>query len=742
MDVMVYETQKWLNNKYSGDPRYIALDLSEDGGVRGQTGWTTIYALTRALQIELGIAETADNFGPSTQALFQQRFPNGISQQADGASATSNIYGIIQGALWCKGYSTGASTITEHFYGGTGDAIKELKRDMGLGVVTSVVTLNVMKALLSMDQFRTLTDYGGTALMSSIQRRLNEKYEDYIGIIPTDGLYGRAMNLALIKVLQCLEGYSVEDATGNFGDGTKANIIILPDENNPDAIQLFRYCMICNGYIVGTGTAWDAELESQVRKFQNDYVLTETGKGDLDTWMSLLLSKGNTDRSAIGCDCSEILDDSKAKALFRAGYRYVGRYLTGTVGYDERPKNLTRTELKAIFDAGLRVFAIFQEGVPSLSRYTYQKGLEDGVKAIKAARELGIPENEIIYFAIDYDVMDGEIASTVKPYFQGIRYSVGCYYFKYRVGIYGARNVCSRICNAGLAESSFVSDMSTGFSGNMGYPIPSNWAFDQFHEYMFYYTSGAFALDKDAVSGRYLGFDHVMTEAETVIPSPTDQDYLNAGMEVVDALGLGIEPPLNLVLGVSFEVDFVGFKVSYEIGREPSFESLPIIPWQVFEIEDGKLPDPIFEATLNVFDSLDVNIKAQCGMDGAELNIELAEAIKNGTLSTGVRLDQEGNLEFYYRAEKILWTNADGDVQFIDYVLIKYTFKRYVNPGDGEPAVEYDYSSIDWEAVGDVAAQGIRILVVCALMAGLVYVTGGSAILSGEVILGALPSFI
>ena len=51
---------------------------------------------------------------------------------------------------------------------------------------------------------------------------------------------------------------------------------------------------------------------------------------------------------------------------------------------------------------------------------------------------------------------------------------------KYRLGIYGSRNVCTRVCNAGYACSSFVSDMSTGFSGNLGFTIPNNWAFDQF----------------------------------------------------------------------------------------------------------------------------------------------------------------------------------------------------------------------------------------------------------------------
>lgn len=60
-DQMVLQTQQWLNKTYGNDPRFKKINPD------GRTGWPTIYALTRALQIELGIQSTADNFGPSTQ---------------------------------------------------------------------------------------------------------------------------------------------------------------------------------------------------------------------------------------------------------------------------------------------------------------------------------------------------------------------------------------------------------------------------------------------------------------------------------------------------------------------------------------------------------------------------------------------------------------------------------------------------------------------------------------------------
>ena len=56
----------------------------------------------------------------------------------------------------------------------------------------------------------------------------------------------------------------------------------------------------------------------------------------------------------------------------------------------------------------------------------------------------------------------------------------------------------------GYADTSFVADMSTGFSCNLGYPIPSNWAFDQFYEESLL-SKPSFAIDKDAYSGRDTG---------------------------------------------------------------------------------------------------------------------------------------------------------------------------------------------------------------------------------------------
>lgn len=55
-DPYVLNVQRWVNNTYREKTGYTEIPET------GNTGWTTIYALLHALQIELGITATADNF--------------------------------------------------------------------------------------------------------------------------------------------------------------------------------------------------------------------------------------------------------------------------------------------------------------------------------------------------------------------------------------------------------------------------------------------------------------------------------------------------------------------------------------------------------------------------------------------------------------------------------------------------------------------------------------------------------
>lgn len=539
IDEMVLLTQKWLNQEYG--------NVSGFGSVteNGKTGWNVIYGLTRALQHELGITELADNFGPSTKALYAK---NPLRRQDN---VKDRKFAILQGALWCKGYNpgyylkedpdTGKVSFEEIFNARVEEAVISLKTDAGFINPDGVVTPNVMKALLSMDSFKLLSAYyGGTYEVRSMQQKFNRTYEDYIGaLIPCDGVYGRSTSKALVYALQAEEGMPVGTATGNFGAKTQELCPQIPYVRNSSAakdyngnyytdaklaeiIGLVQFGLFLNGFGDGIfDRRFNPVTQQAVLDFQAHYALPRTGKVNLDTWMSLFISSGNPKRSAIAADCATILNAAKAKTLYDNGYRYIGRYLTGTYG-GGISKALTVTEAKTILRAGLRFFPIYQTSSNKVEYFTPEKGVSDAQSAIEAADNLGLPADTIIYFAVDFDAMDYQITGSVIPYFEKVYDEVSK--SSYKVGVYGARNVCTRVSNAGYACSSFVGDMSTGFSGNLGFKIPDNWAFSQFANLegsnALGTGDGRIGIDKNAFSGRDQGVSMLRSAKKAIYVLP------------------------------------------------------------------------------------------------------------------------------------------------------------------------------------------------------------------------------
>ncbi|SDY48147.1 glycoside hydrolase domain-containing protein [Lachnobacterium bovis] len=565
MDKMVLETQKWLNNTYGKDSRYTRVEEN------GHTGRNTINGLIIALQIELGIQETAPNFGAGTTRKFNERYPNGVKQQSDGDKKTSNVYSIIQGSLWCKGYSTG-NHITQNFYDGTGKAIKGIKKDMGIGG-DSTVTVDVMKALLSMQQFVLLKNYGGKEIVRSIQQTINQKHRNYTGIIPCDGLYGREMNTALIKILQSLEGFSVEEATGYFGNGTKSRLKKINSSNvtsYEEWVWLAKAALNCIGYNCVQNYLWDEKFETQLSSFQKEYKISNTKILDTDTWMELLTSKGNPNRKAQACDTRFEVTAQLLNKLKTDGYEIVGRYLTGGSF-----KEIREGELNRIVSGGLKYFPIFQENGRDISEYTYLNGLEHGKKASEAALAKGVPTT-VIYFAVDMDVYDYQVDTHIIPYFKGINETIDP---RYSVGIYSSRNVCTRIAEIGYSVSSFVSDMSTGFSGNLGFPIPKNWNYDQFHEIQGY--GGSWDLDKVAYSGRVEPCNKVLPKEEYRAEEATFINWVKVTEK--DCL-----KNFNNVMQPWYGYSFVTGRAILEYLRKPTYwEDSYIGLWKIYTPETG-----------------------------------------------------------------------------------------------------------------------------------------------------------
>ena len=515
MDQNVKNAQRYLNAMFGGHSEWVELEEN------GNTGSLMMEGLIRAFQINNGISPATGSVGPRTIAKMKV-LP--IMERMDPDGDTSVNAALVQAALFAKGYNAGG--ITGIFYNAGVRAVRELQSDAGL-FVTGTVNWKVWAGLFSMNWFKKVSS--GDETVRLIQRQLNSEWSDIIGVGPCDGVASRQTILSLVGALQAAEGVTyelIDDLNElNFGPSTTRNFpgVLRNGQNGGNYTKfnkLVQYGLYFNGYNPGRfDGVFDGQTENQVRAFQEFYALLGTGRvteGEVNvsTMKSLLTSKGDTERSAKACDCATVLNRQQALDLKAAGYTHVGRYLTGSVGSAHIPKALTLDEVANIQAAGLSVFTLYQDGGYYLEYFQNKnQGSSDALTAINAAEKIGLPQGATIYFAVDFDAYEYQIDDYIIPYFQMINLIFNTEVNKksYRVGVYGARLICSKVSNNGLATYSFVGDMSTGFSGNLGYPIPNNWAFDQFYEKDFS-SSPSFPIDKDAYSGRDKGaskFDKV-----------------------------------------------------------------------------------------------------------------------------------------------------------------------------------------------------------------------------------------
>ncbi|WP_441246991.1 glycoside hydrolase domain-containing protein [Kitasatospora sp. McL0602] len=496
-DEMVRLAQNFVNTTYNNGATLGISKLPEDGA----TGWTTMYALTRALQYELGITALSNSFGPTTLSTLQAKYP----RLDDAAAPSKTLCRIVQAALYCKGYDGGE--IDGSYNARVKAAVTKLKLHMGLDAAYPGSSLEpkVVKALLTMDAYVTIG--GGTDSVRAIQRWLNSRYvnrRDFF-VIPCDGHHSRDVAKSMLFAIQYEIGMADGTANGAFGPGTQAGLkarTLSVGSGGPWA-QLFTAAMILNRRAVPFGD-FTGEVKSGVESFQSFVKLPVTGLGDFQTWASLLVSYGDQSRPGTACDGVTAVTPARAQALKDAGYQYVGRYLFNPSSTSLPEKQIQPGELDTIKRYGLRCFPIFQTWSRSADYFSYNQGTADAFKAIEWAQYHGFKPGTIIYFAVDYDAMDGEVTDYVVPHFRGVMRTVG-ENSSYGVGVYGPRNVCQRVADAGFAATSFVSDMSSGFSGNLGYPMPTNWAFDQIATVAVGSGTGAIEIDRNVASGRDLG---------------------------------------------------------------------------------------------------------------------------------------------------------------------------------------------------------------------------------------------
>jgi len=502
-DIYIYAAELWYNATYASIPGYVKCPEF------GKTGWSTVLCLTQGLQHELGISPTVQNFGVTT--FDAVTFRNKLPKNEDN----TNLVRLYNATLWCKGYF--ASTDQSHWDDNAQSSLVKFYSDAGLSYSSMAQSMwpNVCRAMFRMDQFKQIPQGNNTT--RHVQQWLNSHYVAGIGVpgmglVPCDGWYSRDVQQGIMKALQYELGIPLASITGNFGPMTQA---ALKDKSTQTLTGSLRYLfrMTCffnsptysaSGAVPLDYLPSDMDTDTNtpthvawLQAFQSFSQLSITGTNDYRTWAQLLVSVGDSERPATGCDCITEITAARGTQLKAAGYQIIGRYLDEDLGPSDPHylgKALKPGEPQTILNCGLRFFPIFQYSGRNLSNFTYASGLSQGQRAHDTALGYRIPAGTCIYFGVDYDALDDDIDSNIKPYFQGVRDGLSQRGSRYEFGVYGSRNICSRVSKEVGAKWSFVSGMSWGFSGNLGYPLPENWVFNQIKEFAF---QGSFDLDND-----------------------------------------------------------------------------------------------------------------------------------------------------------------------------------------------------------------------------------------------------
>ena len=666
MDTMVLATQKWLNKTYGSVANYKQVPET------GNTGWPTIYGLIRGVQHELGIAlqDGSPAFGEATSAAFDAKVVPNLKK-----GYKSNFVYLIQGAFWAKGISPEEFTGTYSSY--TESAIKSLQSDAGIPT-TGVLDSQLAQALFDMSAFVLVS--GGDGNVRQMQQYLNANYRQYTGILPTDGIYQRATNTALIY------GVQVELGLGNIANGFWGPTTISTYNNSFHSglstkiiklIQMALYVNMRESLTVSgdKNLTFSGILDSNTKYiiglFQKFMELDPVTLNSPDsfTMYSLMLSSGSPNRTFWGADTAYQLSDDMVKDLKNYEINYVGRYLTGTFGNPKvgpvLDKSLTRSEAESIIKSGMNLVPIYQDNNPNLEYFSYSQGTLDASIALQTAANLGIPNASTLYFAIDMDMTDDEITAYAIPYFKGILAVIdgNKYTSYYLAGVYGTRNVSSRLYHELGVKFSYVSNMSTGYSGNLGYSQPLNWSFDQFFEDQTGVGSVP-AIDRVAVSHLDEGVNHLVNPVKNGWIDGTTwaivKKYISNG-----TLKVGY-PEINILTN-----QFLSISISYETNYTlKSDNSLGVIPQ--FKINtDGKLSSSFsqyFSGKLGPLSATSLESSANslvAGIQGGQMEVGF-EAKANGKFEITLAIsathveDVEGSILFHITMNTTPLSSYDG----------------------------------------------------------------------------------
>jgi peptidoglycan hydrolase-like protein with peptidoglycan-binding domain len=209
---------------------------------------------------------------------------------------------------------------------------------------------------------------------------------------------------------------------------------------------------------------------------------------------------------------------------------HVGRYIVD-LNSDGTAKLIDAGELAGLKAAGLKLFPIEERYNNVDDQMSESIGRTQGIEVLERCRTLGLPAGSTVFFAVDYDPAGDSISGPVTDYFTGIDASMDTQLLgKYKVGVYGTRNVCSTMIALGKAQAAFVVGMSPAGPGTWASPCPILGSTIKSKRPPGFSAGVDFAVDHDAVS-----INAEAINLSGVTPPPTEKDDGNSatGFDVV-----------------------------------------------------------------------------------------------------------------------------------------------------------------------------------------------------------------
>jgi len=154
-----------------------------------------------------------------------------------------------------------------------------------------------------------------------------------------------------------------------------------------------------------------------------------------------------------------------------SGIDFVARYYRHSTS---RWPTLSVEEARTVSAMGKHLVTVFESHSHKPDYFSYEAGYRDGITAHQQAGAIGQPPGSAIYFAVDYNAPQPDIAGPIDRYFRGVHAGLTAAAGRdpeYKVGVYGSGAVCSHLKRTRLAQYPWLSGSTAWY----GYGSFADW---------------------------------------------------------------------------------------------------------------------------------------------------------------------------------------------------------------------------------------------------------------------------